>query len=123
VDASQCHLNGPVLEEVFVWTVRWTLKDHPELEVLSEYRVVKTFESVKTALRYVLPLGSDMNQDHDVPSNFPVGLRSIRIESDPAGRCIRVPSDVLIEQAMVKTIKAVSSWPAFFPVDFDGGMR
>ena len=90
-------LNGPVLEEVFVRTVRWTLKDHPELEVLeqgmSEYRLVKTFESAKTALRYVLPLsswevsliGGDVNQAHDVPSCFPVGLRRVaRVESDPA---------------------------------------
>ena len=51
------HLNGPVLEEVFIRNARWTLKDHPELEVLeegiSEYRLIKTFESAKTTLRYV----------------------------------------------------------------------
>ena len=29
------------------------------------------------------------------------------VESDPAGGCIWVPGDVLIEQAMVKMIKAV----------------
>jgi hypothetical protein len=58
------HLNGPLLEEVFVRNVRWTLKDYPELEILeegtSEYRLEKTFQSAKTALRCVLFLLSLM---------------------------------------------------------------
>jgi hypothetical protein len=50
-------INGPLLEEVFVRNVRWTLRDHPELEVLedgiSQYRLEKTFKAAKTALRRV----------------------------------------------------------------------
>lgn len=49
------HLNGPLLEEVFIRNVRWTLKSHPELEVLedgvSNYRLEKTFKAAKTTLR------------------------------------------------------------------------
>jgi hypothetical protein len=49
------HLNGPLLEEVFVRNVRWALKVHPELEILedgvSEYRLEKTFQAAKTASR------------------------------------------------------------------------
>jgi hypothetical protein len=49
------HFNGPLLEEVFTRNVRWALKAHPELEVLedgvSDYRLEKTFEAAKTALR------------------------------------------------------------------------
>jgi len=63
VDGSQQitwhqHLNGPLLEEVFIRNVRWTLKIHPELEVLedgvSDYRLNKTFSAAKTTLRQVL---------------------------------------------------------------------
>jgi hypothetical protein len=60
VDAGQQitwrnHLNGPLLEEVFVRNVRWNLQAHPELEVLeegtSQYRLEKTFQAAKTSLR------------------------------------------------------------------------
>jgi hypothetical protein len=48
-------LNGLLLEEVFIRNVRWTLKAHPELEILengaSEYRLEKTFQASKTSLR------------------------------------------------------------------------
>lgn len=54
------HLNGPLLEEAFTRNVRWALKANPELEVLeegaSEYRLEKTFEAGKTALRLVVVL-------------------------------------------------------------------
>jgi len=51
------HLNGPLLEEVFVRNVRWTLQAHPDLEVLengvSGYRLETTLQSARTALRSV----------------------------------------------------------------------
>jgi hypothetical protein len=49
------HLNGPLLEEIFVRNVMWSLRDHPELQVLedgfSQYRLAVTLQSAKTALR------------------------------------------------------------------------
>jgi len=109
-------LNGPLLEEVFIRNVRWTLKGHPELEILengvSEYRLEKTFQAAKTALRltmFQVAFLSTFVAPHLTQPERLAAAYGFPIRENP--------SDTPVEQAMVETIKgiyAVSSWPEFF---------